>query len=81
MVAIQLKILIPVGIAISIEVSKGAVGHRSHPDREHVMRPHAVRQESDQRRSSSHHRVTEQGLRENTGTISDMMPKAGSTMM
>ena len=63
MVASQLKILIPVGMATSIvESVKKALADERHADREHVMRPDAHADERDAHGRRHHRRIAEDGF-------------------
>ena len=82
-VAIQLKILMPVGIAMSIVGEReGRVGDRAHADGEHVVRPDAEAQEADEdarRRPSTGSRRA--ACRAKVGSTSETIPKAGRMRM
>ena len=72
MVAIQLKILIPVGTPTSIvEAAKKVFDAGGHADGEHVMRPDAEADEANCHNRPHHGGAAKNGLREKTGIISE----------
>ena len=79
-VAIQLKILIPVGTAMkNDDEAEERQGDRA--GREHVVRPDRHRQARDRGEREHHRPVAEDRLALNVGTTSDTIPKPGGSTM
>ena len=80
-VASQLKIFTPVGTAIDHrrDHEEGLERDRQ-ADREHVVRPDEHREEADRDRRERDRLVAEDRLAGEDGRISEMIPKAGSTI-
>ena len=77
-VPIQLKILTPVGTAISMVLAaKNDVRDRPEADREHVVAPHAEAEEADGDRRRPRTGSRRAASCEKIGRISETMPMAG----